>query len=137
MNTPATDRARLPRQRVAPWIAAALLALAPVGALVSQETPQPATPADTQPATKKPQAPASKTAGDATKPADATKAPASTAKPASGSGGKAAGEAGKPATPEGEKPEKSDDLDKAKAPTIFVPSQKTSADNSATFPIDI
>jgi hypothetical protein len=120
---------------VAPWIAAALFALAPVAALVSQETPNPATPADSQPAAKK--APAPKTAGDATRPADAGKAPASTAKPAAAGASKSAGEAGKTATPQGEQADKSDDLDQSKAPTIFVPSQKTSADNSATFPIDI
>jgi hypothetical protein len=135
MNT-LFDRSR-PTRRVTPWIAAALLALAPVAALVSQETPNPATPADTQPATKKPQAPAARTAGDATKPADAGKAPASSGKPAAAGANKAAGETGKAATSAGDQADKSDDLDKAKAPTIFVPSQKTSADNSATFPIDI
>jgi hypothetical protein len=135
MNT-LLDRTRPPR-RVTPWIAAALLALAPVAALVSQETPNPATPTDTQPAAKKRQAPASKTAGDATKPADAAKAPASSGKPAAAGAGKTAGETGKAATPTEDQADKSDDLDKAKAPTIFVPSQKTSADNSATFPIDI
>src|SRR5262249_27994899 len=129
------DNPRSP-PRTAVWIAAALFVIAPFGALVSQETPKPATPTDTQPAGKKPQAPASK-AGDATKPADTAKSPASTGKPAAATGSKAAGEAGKAATPEGEQADKSADTDKAQAPTIFVPSQKTSADNSATFPIDI
>lgn len=136
MNT-LLDRTRPPR-RVSPWIAAALLALAPVAALVSQETPNPATPAaDTQPAVKKPQAPASKTAGDTTKPADTAKAPTSSGKPAAAGANKPAGEAGKAATPADDQADKSEDLDKTKAPTIFVPTQKTSADNSATFPIDI
>src|SRR5262245_61378930 len=141
MNSLATS-SRSPR-RVAAWIAAALFAIAPFGALVSQETPKPATPADTQPAPDTPptakKSPASAKTGDATpkpaattsKPADASTAKSATAKPAAN---KPATDTAKAST-DGDQADK--DIDKAQAPTIFVPSQKTSADNSATFPIDI
>ena len=138
MNTPIRDSTRTPRRYPAAWITLALLALAPVGALVSQDAPKPATPEEGAPAAKEAppaakKTPASKPAADSTKPAaDSTKA--STAKaPAAGAD---KGEAGKAAA-NGEQADKGDDIDKSQAPTIFVPTQKTSADNSATFPIDI
>jgi len=119
-----------------PWITVALLMLAPFGALVSQETPQPATPTETQAPAKKPPTPTSKPAADAAKsaPVPAKTSPAGTEK---SGGDKPGSETGKAPAAGGEQPEKSDDIDKSKAPTIFVPTQKTSADNSATFPIDI
>ena len=106
------------RPRAAPVIAATLLILAPLGVLVSQETPQTPAPAQSQPAAKKAEEPAAKPAPSATK-------PASEAKPAAAS------------EPTGKAEPEAADGDQAEAPKRFIPSQKSSADNSATFPIDI
>jgi hypothetical protein len=106
------------RPRAAPLIATALLVIAPLGALVSQEAPPTTAPAQS-PTTAK------KTAEPATKPAPSTAKPAPATKPAAASAPAESGEAD------------SADADQSEAPKRFIPSQKSSADNSATFPIDI
>jgi hypothetical protein len=98
-------------------IAAALVLMAPLGVLLSQEAPKSTAPAQAPPA-KKAEEPA-------TKSAPATKPAAETAKPAA-----------EPETAEGSKSDSSEG-ESADAPKRFIPSQKSSADNSATFPIDI
>jgi hypothetical protein len=121
MNTIARDIVSrfLSHARVARLIAAALLVIAPLGALVSQEAPAPAAPAQSPPAAKKAEE-------AATKPAPSTAKPASqAAKPAAASG------------PAAERESESTDGEQSEAPKRFIPSQKSSADNSATFPIDI
>jgi hypothetical protein len=112
--------------RAAPVIAAMLLILAPAGVLVSQEAPQSTAPAQSQPTAKK-------AAEPATKPAPSAAKPASEAKPATASGAKPAAAS----EPAGESETESADGDQSQAPKRFIPSQKSSADNSATFPIDI
>jgi hypothetical protein len=107
---------RLPtRAQAASMIAAALLLTAPLGALVSQEAPKP-TPAQSPPAEKKAEQPAGKSAPAATKPAGETAKPQASTEPAGS---------------------ESENGESADAPKRFIPSQKSSADNSATFPIDI
>jgi hypothetical protein len=107
------------RPRAAPLIATALLVIAPLGVLVSQEAPPTTAPAQSPATAKKPAQPA-------TKPAPSTAKPASETKPAAAS---------TPAAESGEAD--SADVDQSEAPKRFIPSQKSSADNSATFPIDI
>src|SRR5262245_12434779 len=105
--------------RAASMIAAALLLMAPLGVLLSQEVPKTTAPAQAPPpAAKKAEEPAAK-------PAPATKPGSETAKPASESEKSVGAESD---STEGEP---------ADAPKRFIPSQKSSADNSATFPIDI
>jgi hypothetical protein len=113
---------RLPaRARAASMIAAALLLMAPLGALVSQEAPKPTpAPAQSPPAEKKAEQPAGKSAPAATKPAGESAKPQASTEPA------AAGSESE-----------SENGESADAPKRFIPSQKSSADNSATFPIDI
>jgi len=106
------------RPRAAPVIAAALLVIAPLGVLVSQEAPQSTAPAKSPPAAKKAEEPA-------TKPAPSTAKPASETKPAAAS------------ETSGKSESESAEGDQSEAPKRFIPSQKSSADNSATFPIDI
>jgi hypothetical protein len=109
---------RLPtRAQAASMIAAALLLTAPLGALVSQEAPKPTpAPAQSPPAEKKAEQPAGKSAPAATKPAGETAKPQASTEPAGS---------------------ESENGESADAPKRFIPSQKSSADNSATFPIDI
>jgi hypothetical protein len=121
MNTTTREIVSRPtcRPRAAPLIATALLVIAPLGVLVSQEAPPTTAPAQS-PTTAK------KAAEPATKPAPSTAKPASETKPAAASA---------PAAESGEAD--SADADQSEAPKRFIPSQKSSADNSATFPIDI
>ena len=106
------------RARAASMIAAVLLLTAPLGGLLSQEAPKPTpAPAQSPPAEKKAEQPAGKSAPAATKPAGESAKPEASTEAAAGS--------------------ESENGESADAPKRFIPSQKSSADNSATFPIDI
>ncbi len=135
MNTISCRAGAVPRAspRLTALVTFALLALAPVGILMSQESPKPAPPAPTQPAAKKTETPAAKPAAQAGTPAGSaagktTPAPAAKTTPA---------EAAKPAGTAAEPESDAGAVDESQAPKRFIPSQKSSADNSATFPIDI
>lgn len=140
MKTIARNAGAEPRtsRRTAVLVSAALLALAPIGVLMSQETskpttpPAPAQPAATQPAAKKTETPA--------KPATQAGTPAATT-----AGKTPPAQAAKTSPTESAKPAGADEasgdnagaVDESQAPKRFIPTQKSSADNSATFPIDI
>ena len=118
-----------PSRRWRVLVSAALLALAPVGALVSQEAPKPTAPAPSQPAAKT-ETPAT------TKPS--ASAPAATAdKTATTPAAKGSPESAKPAAAAAQSESDAGAVDESQAPKRFIPTQKSSADNSATFPIDI
>jgi len=119
--------------RLTALVTCALLALAPVGILMSQETPKPTPPAPTQPAAKKTGTPATTPAAQAGAPAVPAAGKTAPAQAAKTSPTQTAKPAGAAAEPEGD----AGAVDESQAPKRFIPTQKSSADNSATFPIDI